>query len=437
MEATSTVPPRRALWACVVLAAVVRVTYWITKFGDPLLLNDSWYYSDQARRLTEGVWFREMFADQPGAEHGPLTSLLMWPFSYSDDYQTTQRLVTVITGILLVWVLGRFAEDLAGRTAGVAAALIGALYPNLWMNDGLVMSESISMLFVALTLWAAWRTVSTTDVNRFMRNSFLLGIVAGLAVLARSEVALLVPFLFAWLVIARRRAALPWRPALVAVTAVVLVVSPWVLFNLSRFDRPVLLTTNDGTTILGANCDLVYGGEALGGWDVGCVLKDEAYNPYEEPSVRSARQRQLGLQYMKDHITEVPLVVLARVGRTLDLYGFSSHLHQDTGEERPAGAVWAGIVCFWLLAVLSCFGARLLRRRDRWLLFLPMVVTLITTVLFYGAHRIRSSAEPSLVLFSAVAVAAWWERRRDRLDGPAHDDEEPAADGQLAVEAAG
>jgi hypothetical protein len=33
-------------------------------------------------------------------------------------------------------------------------------------------------------------------------------------------------------------------------------------------------------------------------------------------------------------------------------------------------------------------------------------LVLCTTVLFYGGHRIRSSAEPTVVLLAAVAVAA-------------------------------
>ncbi len=396
-----------------VVAAVVRIGYWATKIGDDLLLNDSWYYSGQARQLTRGVWFREILADQPGAEHGPLTSLLMWPFSYGDSYQTTQRLVTLAAGLALVWVLGRFVDELAGRTAGIAAALIAALYPNLWMNDGLVMSESISTLLVALCLWTAWRAVQRDDPAHFRRSMVGLGVLLGLAVLARSELALFVPLLLGWMVLARRRADLHWQSAVLGLVTAVAVVSPWVVFNVARFERPVLLTTNDGTTLLGANCPAVYSGPILGGWVVDCVVGDPDYSLEEEPSVRSARQRSLGVHYALDHVTDWPKVVAARVGRSLDLYGVDQLIAQDVGEERPRWAVLAGIGCFWALSIASVFGAsvfgaRQLRRRDRWLLLLPVFVALATTVLFYGAHRIRSTAEPSIVVFSAIAVGGWW-----------------------------
>jgi 4-amino-4-deoxy-L-arabinose transferase-like glycosyltransferase len=412
MSATSSSTSRRALWAWVGVAAVVRLVYWATKFGDKLLLNDSWYYSAQARQLSQGIWFREMFADRPGAEHGPLTSILMAPLSYASDYQNWQRLLTVATGIALVWVLGRFTEAIAGRRAGVVAAALAALYPNLWMNDGLVMSESVSMLFTALSLWAAWWAAAAVETRSLARRSLVLGATLGLGVLARSELLLLVPLVVAWLTIVRRRDARTWRPALLALVTVATVVGPWVGFNLARFERPVVLTTNDGTTLLGANCPPVYSGPVLGGWVVDCVTADPRYGIDEEPSVRSARQRSEALHFVRDHVTEVPKVVIARIGRSFDLYGLDQLVLQDVGEERPRWAVWVGIAWFWTLAALAVVGARLVARRERLLLLAPVVVAFAATVLFYGAHRIRSSAEPSIVVFAAVAVAGWWDRRR-------------------------
>jgi hypothetical protein len=404
---------RRALWAAVALGAVVRVAYFLSKWSSPLLVNDSLYYAGQAHQLLRGVWFREVFfPEHPGAEHGPLTSILMAPVSIGDDFYRWQRLVTVTTGIVLVWVIGRCATEVANRRAGVVAAFIAALYPNLWMNDGLVMSESVSMLCVGLALWAAWRLAHAADGRAAWRAAALLGVVLGLGVLARSELAVFVPLVVVWVAVARRRVQFDWRPALLALVAAGVLVSPWVVFNLTRFERPVMLTTNDGTTWLGANCDPMYGGGDAGGWTIECIVADPDYRADEEPSVRSARHRSMGLRYMADHVTEVPKVMVLRVARTLDLYGLSDLVHQDVGEERPRWAAWAGIVMFWLLAAAAAVGVRRLPRRAWSLLVIPFVVVLTTTLLFYGGHRIRSTAEPSLVILSGVAVAWWWSRRR-------------------------
>lgn len=407
---------RRALWAAVALGAVVRVAYFLSKWSSPLLVNDSLYYAGQAHQLLRGVWFREVFfPEHPGAEHGPLTSILMAPVSIGDDFYRWQRLVTVTTGIVLVWVIGRCATEVANRRAGVVAAFIAALYPNLWMNDGLVMSESVSMLCVGVALWAAWRLAHTADGRAAWRAAVLLGLALGLGVLARSELAVFVPLVVVWVAVARRRVQFDWRPALLALVAAGLLMSPWVVFNLARFERPVFLTTNDGTTWLGANCDPMYHGGDAGGWTIECIVADPDYRADEEPSVRSARHRSVGLRYMADHVTEVPKVMVLRVARTLDLYGLRDLVHQDVGEERPRWAAWAGIVMFWMLAAAAAVGVRRLPRRAWSLLVIPFVVVLATTLLFYGGHRIRSTAEPSLVMLSGVAVAWWWSRRR-----PAH-----------------
>ena len=407
--------------AVVALAAAVRLVYVATKWHDPLLLNDSIYYSGQARQLAHGTWFRELFVDRPGAEHGPLTSLLMAPVSWMDDPVPWQRLVTVAAGITLVWVIGRLADEVAGRRVGLVAAVIAALYPNLWMNDGLVMSESISMLLVALSLWAAWRLATSPGDALPVRAAAWLGVATGLGMLARSELVLLAPLLAGWVAVARRRegstgrgriTGSDWRSAAVALAVACAVVAPWVVFNLARFERPVFLTTNDGTTLLGANCDDAYQGPGVGGWSLICVASDPDYAMDEEPSVRSARQRNLAVQYVRAHLADVPKVVAARLARTLDLYGWSDLVFQDVGEERPRWAAWAGIGAFWLLAVAAALGSRRVARRLRWLLAAPVVVALATTVLFYGGHRIRSSAEPVVVILAAVSLVAVADRWR-------------------------
>ncbi len=410
MQAASTIPnDRRLMRSLVLLGAVVRVVYVLTKWNRPLLLNDSFYYSGQAYQLAHGHLFRELFVNQPGAEHGPLTSTLMAPVSYGDHYVNGQRLVTLACGITLVWLLGRIGTRLGGPRVGLAAAGIAAVAPNLWMNDGLVMSESVSMLLVACVLRCALDSVERGG----RRPLVALGVALALAALARSELVLLIPLVLTWLAVSRHRRGERWLPAVVPAAAVAgLVLLPWVAFNLARFERPVLLTTNDGTTWLGANCPQTYDGDQIGGWTLDCIGSDPDYRPDEEPSVRSARQRSLAVHYVRDHLGDVPKVVAARLGRTLDLYGLGDLVHQDVGEERPRWAAWAGVVSFWLMAVASVFGARLLRRRDRWLLLLPVLVVVCTTVLFYGGHRIRSSAEPSLVLFTAVAVTEAVASRR-------------------------
>jgi hypothetical protein len=203
----------------------------------------------------------------------------------------------------------------------------------------------------------------------------------------------------------------------VVLAAAGVTVSPWVVYNLSQFERPVLLSTNDGTTLLGANCDLTFYGD-IGGWDIRC-LAPVPTDDVVDASIRSAQRRDVAIDYVQDHLTRVPVVVMARVGRSLDVYGLSSLAALDRGEEKAGWAVWAGIGCWWILAVAAVAGWRLLGRdaetaHSRWWFAVPVLAVLVTTVLFYGAHRIRAPAEPAVVVLAAVGLIGGWGRIRAR-----------------------
>ncbi|MEP7202958.1 MAG: glycosyltransferase family 39 protein [Ilumatobacteraceae bacterium] len=401
---------RTHLIATMALGAVLRVVRLaVSKWDHPLGLNDSLYYSAQAHQLAHGVWFREPFADQPGAEHGPLTSTLMAFVSWGSDPINRQRMVTVACGIATVAIIGVVARRVAGNRTGLIAAGIAAIYPNLWMNDGLVMSESVSCLTIALAVWAllVWSDRPT------LRAAVLVGIAVGLGTLARSEVVLLVPGAAAsmWM-IARRAGLKSSRHVATAAAVSIAVLLPWVIFNFARFDRPVLLTTNDGPTFLGANCEETYYGGAQGGWSFFCVVNDPFTQPGEDPSTRAARQRREAISYARHHLSRIPIVAVQRVGRSLDLYALGNLVHQDVGEDRERLASWAGIGSFWVLAPLAVFGASKTRRRDRAVLLIPVIIAVAATVAIYGGHRIRSSAEPAIVIFAAIAIDHMIGRRR-------------------------
>ncbi len=385
----------------------------VDKRHQSLLLNDSLYYSAQATQLAHGTLFREIFVDRPGAEHGPLTQVLMASVSWVSQPVPWQRLVTVLCGIATIVVLARVARMVADDRAAVLAAWIAALYPNMWMNDGLVMSESVSVLAVGVTLLLALRVLTAAPVaapRPAQRPAWLTacGASAGLAVLARSELVIMAAGLVALVgSLPQPRLARRIGSAALVALGISVVLLPWVGFNLARFERPVTLTTNDGTTLLGSYCDATFDGREVGGWSLACVVNDPLYSADEEPSVRSERQRSLAIAYARAHKSELPKVITARMARTLDLAGLSDLVHQDTGEERYAWASWAGIVSWWLLAPCAVFGLWRVRGRVRMLLLLPVAGVGITTVLFYGGHRIRSSMEAVVVVAAAVALSGW------------------------------
>ena len=290
------------------VGAAWRLTYlFAVKADDRLLLNDSIYYSIQAGLNSEGHWFEDALSGQPGAEHPPLTSLYLTPWSIGGgDSVVWQRFAITVLGIATVAVIGLVGRDIGrrlgrgayGDRVGLVAAAIAVVYPNLWVNDSLVMSETPAMLLVALCLLAVLRW----DRRPGWPIALLTGVLVGLAALTRSELALFVPaFALVALVQAHRRRT-SWVPALVMVGAALVTLAPWTIYNAGRFDQPVLLSTNDGNTLLGANCDRTYFDD-VGGWDIRCLgpLAD-ASGVVPDASVRSQRRRDEAFDYVGDHL---------------------------------------------------------------------------------------------------------------------------------------
>lgn len=385
----------------VALGAVGRGLHLARRWDRPLTMNDSFYYSGQGRQLATGVWFREILVDMPGAEHGPLLPIVLAPVSWMSDYVPWQRLVTALVGVAVIAVIGLLGRRIGGDAVGLVAAGIAAIYPNLWMSDGLVMSESLAALLVASALLALVAIIDRPSIARAVG----LGIVIGLAALTRSELLLLAPLgaFVMW------RFAVGRRLIAMVVAATLLTIAPWVVFNLVRFDQPVLLTTNDGTTLLGAYCDATFDGPYRAGWYIGCVVDDPSY-VIAEPSVRSAAQRRAAVAYARDNIERLPVIIGLRIGRMLDLYALADMEGNDIREERPRLGIRAGVVMFWALVLASVAGIGRIRPVDRWVLVLPLITTTFVAVVFYGAHRLRVPLEPVIVVTAAVGVVTLAER---------------------------
>ena len=188
--------------AATVLGAIIRVAMWFAKRHHQLLINDSLYYAVQASNNAAGRWFREAggpFAGWgvgPGAEHPPLTSIVLTPAGLASKPEAWMRLTMTIIGIAvipLIAVLGRAVgkgldrpagDQYVGQRVGVIAAYIAAVYPNIWMSDSLIMSETLSLALITVCLVVALRHQQRYTIG----SAMLLGVAIGVAAHARSEV---------------------------------------------------------------------------------------------------------------------------------------------------------------------------------------------------------------------------------------------------------
>jgi len=213
---------------------------------------------------------------------------------------------------------------------------------------------------------------------------------------------------------------------LVACLAALVLVSPWLIANLTRFDDPVLFSTNDGLTICGANLERTWYGDGTGLWALDCAGFPV---PKGDRSVVSNQLRSDGLHFIKDHLGRLPTVVAVRIARVWSLYAPGQMASYNVNEGRDEAVSWAGFVTFWLLVPCAVVGGVLLRRRRVPItpLVAQFVVVTITAAAIYGLARFRTPAEVSLVVLAAVALDHWLGGRAETA--------EDAASRPMAVEA--
>ncbi len=415
-------------------------------------INDPLYVHLQGKFIAEGHWFvdplwlRSTGESVASAQKPPLYPLLLGVVSwFGMSSVTAHRLVSGVVGVAAVLLIAAAASRLAGHRAGLAAAAVAAVYPMFWVNDLLLQTESLFAGVAALTILVGYRFWRAPSVA----NAAWLGLAVGLATLTRAESALLGLFLVVPLAWVARSLRPRDRLVRVVVSALAagLLVAPWVLWNLSRFDEPVYVSTGAGAVLNTASCDQTYYGAGLGyygecfdlatvpaatqrrmcarlGFDPGCFADPEQFARVEasvqdrhvyDESERELIARDQATAYIADHRSRLPVVMAARVGRMWDVFRPAQNVRfNDTLEGRGERASQAGLVMYYLLLPLAVVGAVALHRRRITLIPLvaPMLLITVTAALAFGTTRYRIPADVALVVLAGVGVAALVARLR-------------------------
>ena len=386
----------------------------------PLKGGDAYWYHFQAKLVAEGKGFLHPFEyymngrSVPGADHPPgMTVILALADMVGLGSAQAQRVLMAVLGTVSIAVVAYVGRRIGGPTVGLVAAALMALYPNIWINDGMLMAETPFVFGIAVMLLCTYRLIERPTWGD------TLGLSAGitLAALTRPEAVLLFPFLVLPVLLARRSLPLGRRFLLVGLAALVPIAAfgPWLIYNQGRFEVPVAISTGAGQSLVVANCDLTYGGRNLGYWDRNCLLPPQMETPDEQDlSVRDGIYQRRARQYISDHISEVPKVVVARMARMWGLFRTDESIVDDAYIEGRAGGVPGtgfGLVrealwSYFVLAILALPALVILRRRRIAiypLLAAPLLAT-FTAAITFGITRYRAGAEISIVLLAAVTI---------------------------------
>jgi 4-amino-4-deoxy-L-arabinose transferase-like glycosyltransferase len=282
----------------------------------------------------------------------------------------------------------------------------------------------------------------------------LLGFVIALAALTRAEALLLLGFMvvpLAW-GLRRRGVTLRRQVILVVVSGVVglATISPWLVYNLARFEEPVFMTSGTGAVLLAGSCDPAFYGEFMGYYGANCYDEyirsgavlgdprlprcdqsavdaaqtdpldrsreqlDQVARCYPDPltmdeSQRDKISRDLAVKYIEGHRRQLPVVMAARVGRAWDAYVPLQNTRLDVDVEgRGRVASWAGLWFYYAELPFAIYGAVLLWRRRiplSPLLSMAGVIT-VTAAITFGVTRYRVPVDVMIAVLAAVGIDA-------------------------------
>ena len=419
-------------------ALLLRTTY--VNGVSASLGGDGLYYHSIASLIADGKGF---ISPEPYLRHGEIVAWAphapAWPLTLASaalvGLRSTyeQQLIACLIGTATVVLVAFAGRRIAGETAGLIAGAIAALYPNFWLYERELMSETLTLFGSALTVLLAYRFRDRPSRGRALALGFSCGFLA----LTHSEQLLLVGLLLVPLIFLARSEPLRRRAgwAALAVAAVVITMLPWAVYNSARFDTPVLIGTGFGITLAVSNCQYTYSGSHLGFQNDKCRAVAEATGRINgaNEAIMDTKFRDVGVDYARDHLSRLPVVIAAREGRLWSVFRVRQQMRFDAFRNTQPVVINTGYVMYWVLLPAAVLGAVVLRRRRVTLLpLLALIITVsIGVAVTYGFTRFRASAEVAIVLLAAVGVDAVLRRRaRNRqaiAPEPSACPQEPAA----------
>jgi 4-amino-4-deoxy-L-arabinose transferase-like glycosyltransferase len=390
-----------------VLAFAVRLTIAI---AEPYELGpDPLDYDRHARSIAAGDGYPPSTAAPGGGESALRPPL--YPFFLGAVYTVTgqgydvARAFQAVLGTLTVALIGLLGLRLGGRRSAIAAMAIAAVFPPLILLDTSLVTET---LFLPLVLGALLAALEARE--RASRGwTVAAGVLAGLAILARANGALLLLPLLALVWAGRRsgRRGLT-RPALL-LAAAALTVAPWTIRNAAVMDEFIPVSLQAGFTAAGSYNDVPAHPSYPEAWRI--PFADPDYGRLTERGDLKEPELERELrEEVRDHIAENPERPLEvgfwNAARFVHLAqpSYARQTAQDIG--APGWLAWAGVVAFYPLALLALAGAfsAAARSAPRAIWLAPVLFA--SAVFLAGFIRYRAPIDVFLIVLASFALAA-------------------------------
>lgn len=350
----------------------------------------------------------------------------LWPFIMAglslifgpSDYFARLFLCVVGSGTCVLVYL--FARDLFNSRIGIIAGIAAAIYPELYIYDGWLYTESLYIfltLAVCYTLFRIFRSRSG-KIGPWLWCGALLGLLS----LTRPNGIIVIGFviiwaiLMIWLKVLQRRAAIS---GLIAATLLACVlIAPWTVRNYLVSHTFIPVATGDGTVLLGAYNDQILNNPTYNGtWIDPLKSRPDVAKPFPlytcTPPCEVAREnayKDAAVQWIKGHLSIMPHLLALHFTNLWQQATREADLPVDRFPgQRSSQIVQRMMETFptpvFILALVG-LAVTLLKWRELLFLYTIIALTIAQALYFYGSARFRAPIEPILIILASGTL--WW-----------------------------
>jgi hypothetical protein len=407
-------------------------------------------YLGYAHQIVDGHGMVEPLTGDPTAYYPPgypwFLGIVGWLASpFTDDIVAVATVVQAIIGAATCTLGAIVARRVAGATAGVVAAVVLALYPNLVFHTGALLGETLYdalfLAFLAVAVTGAWSAPARSidagpdavgpeagdavDVDAvegrrggprspLVGRAVACGVLLGLAVMVRPISLAVVPVVLAWWWLARRdlRTVARWSAALlVGVAACIL---PWTVRNAVRLHAFVPISTNTGDNLCIGHAEGATG--AFVALDA-CRTDYEFLDGLPAELGSDKEKRRIAIDAIRAHPGREAWLTWRRFYfmwvRDGDHDGViavqSYRLDRWIDPADEASLMRVADYVYWAVCLGGVLGLGVLvwrRRPDGLLLVGSAVMTAAVPLAFFGDSRFKVPVIPLLIVAAACLVAS-------------------------------
>lgn len=386
-------PPWRIVSVIFALSILLHIIYVsIAPKIDPVIINDPLYGDAYGYNLlAKNMLSKNIFSWDgiiPTSFRAPgYPAFLALIYAIAGENLNVVRLIQALLVALICVPVFWMGYRLAGLSLAILASLGTVLHPLLLYMTAWIYTEPFFICLLWLGVWLLFRVFQSNEY----RYILLAGVILGIATLVRPQFVMLPLGCLILGLIARWSFATIRSFALVQLI-VIFVLLPWSIRNYVVHQEIVLITTDTGPNLYGANNRASHGGFASQSWSLPGLSEVQSDKEFARRALVWIRQN--------------PQQFIALIPAKLEKF---YSLLEATTNQRSIGRI-EPIIRFMYhgFLVIAFFGALWLvfeqKGQESIILVALSIYATLITMIFHGGARLALPIAPVLILFACFLL---------------------------------